>query len=146
MTHEEAIETISRCQTQIRASIRLHVEALRHYDIEIARAMEALRQPQEPTMTRYEAINKAIDEHQQLQSNLFRVIANNGGVQEVEFYQRGRKTTAVMRDTFNGLVIGVGRSWCAKGDRNSSHVGRLIAFYRALGREVPAWLLHIPQE
>ena len=51
-----------------------------------------------------------------------------------------------MRDKLNHLVVGVGRSWCAKGDTYHSDIGKLIALYRARGCEVPAWLLHIPQE
>ena len=56
MTYEEAIETIIRCRFQIRDSMELHIETLKHAERETAKALEALKQPPKATMTRAQAI------------------------------------------------------------------------------------------
>ena len=144
MTHEEAIESIIRNQSRIAYSAKTHAAVINMAEAEIAKAPEVLKQPQEPTMTRAEAIRKAAGELDDMVGGGWRVI--EGYAVDVEFLHRPPKTTCIFRREMSGQVVGVGRSWCAKGDAYNQIIGKLIALYRALGREVPEWLLHIPQE
>ena len=147
MTHEEAIETIIRCRFQIRDSIELHIETLKHAERETAKALEALKQPQDPRTTRDEALKRVDVQFTRLLDDQLHGRIDGDEIEiESEFHTRLRKTTCVLRDLDSGAVVGVGRSWCADSDRYMGEIGKLIALYRALGREVPEWLLHIPQE
>ena len=112
---------------------------------DIARELETLKQPK-AAMTRAQAIEEAATELDKLHESSYRIIANDGAVWRAEFFCKGSHTTAVMRDTFNSLVVAVGRSRCARDDVYHSDIGKLIAFYRATGSEVPGWLLHVPQK
>lgn len=144
MTHEEAIETISRCQTQIRDSIARHIEALRRYDLEIARALDVLDHlPQEPKpkLTRIQAFAAAAKIYDEALCDCSF---------DIHYDRKSRKTTCVIRVKPTGeggrVTYAVGRAWCSRYDQSVAVVGYAIAYLRALGREVPEWLLHIPQE
>ncbi len=140
MTHEEAIEQI---QSRLAALARFTAEVT----LDIRRELDALKQPQEPQMTQKQAIEKAKAElaHFVTESEYTDYCTlDDGRICSVDFYRKPPKTTCVLR--INEQRVAVGRSWCARGDKLNLYIGELIALYRALGREVPAWLLHIPQE
>ena len=145
MTHEEAVESIIRNQSRIAYSAKTHAAVINMAEAEIAKALDTLKQPQEKTMTRAEAIEKATAEIHEMLGDRSRMIAF-GKACEVGFVRKGIKITCILSRVSSDEVIAVGRSWCAKGDAYNQIIGKLIALYRALGREVPAWLLHIPQE
>lgn len=55
-----------------------------------------------------------------------------------------RKVTAILRGCNSRDVRAVGRAICAKNDVFNAHIGRAIALRRALGLEVPAEYLSVP--
>ena len=130
MTHEEAIE-------QIQARLAAFAKFTADVTMDIRRELDALKQPQEAKMSLAEAIQRA--------TKIYDDAASKGNV---DFYydRQSKKTTRVVRTRSNGLVKhSVGRSWCSKDDDFIYAVGQAIAYYRAIGHEVPDWLLHIPQ-
>ena len=125
MTHEQEIDLI---QARLAALAELTADVTG----DIGRQLEFLKQPQEQKMTRDEAIDKAMAEVESLSQ----------GLRYLQFFTtRTGVTICTWGDAGN-----LGRARCANGDRFSTPVGQAIALYRALGREVPEWLLHIPQE
>ncbi len=138
MTHDEEIEQI---QARLAALVRFTADVT----MDIRRELDALKQPQESKMTRALAIEKALSQVRGMLGGRSRMIAF-GRMCEVRFVRKNTKITCILSADSSGEVIAVGRSWCAKGDAYNQIIGKLIALYRALGREVPEWLLHIPQE
>ena len=55
-----------------------------------------------------------------------------------------RKVTAILRGVMTGIVRAVGRAKCAPNDVFNAHIGRAIALRRALGLEVPAEYMSVP--
>lgn len=55
-----------------------------------------------------------------------------------------RKVTVILRGVATGKIRAVGRAICAPNDVFNAHIGRAIALRRALGLEVPAEYLSVP--
>ncbi len=147
MTREEAIESLRECAETLRHIAKLTESLVSGVEMKHRKATEALKRPQEPQMTRAEAIEKAASElaHFVTESEYTDYCTlDDGRICSVDFYHKPPKTTCVLR--INERRVAVGRSWCARGDKLNLYIGELIALYCALGREVPVWLLHIPQE
>lgn len=153
MAHEESASAFLDALAQFVDSLKRH-EATLEWAVSHIHTLES-PEPQEKAMTRAEAIEKA-EEHINAK---IREIEQGGFTCEFRFVSHGlerrrvtvypglaRQTTCVVINRARDCVTGVGRSWCSRDDEFSPIIGKLIALYRALGREVPAWLLHIPQE
>ena len=164
MTHEEALKAISYHMSVVSHSARVHAATCKRAEGEIAEALEVLQDTPKSdeaikngaVMTRNETLARAM-EH--IKANLrkvesagltheFRFVSHKKGNRMVSIYPGSldHQTTCIISDTKRYRVIGIGRSWCSRGDEFSPTIGKAIALYRALGREVPEWLLHIPQE
>jgi hypothetical protein len=55
-----------------------------------------------------------------------------------------RKVTVILRGVNSGIVRAVGRAKCAPNDVFNAHIGKFVALCRALGLEVPAEYLNVP--
>lgn len=72
--------------------------------------------------------------------------APNGKYTRAEFVvnREKRKVTVILRGVCTGDIYAVGRAICAKNDVFNVHIGKAIALRRALGLEVPAEYLSVP--
>jgi hypothetical protein len=145
MTPEQAVNSIAHeldgLDERIKAA-KAHMDYIRHSIAEARVLIASLAiRPQEQAMSLAEAIEKAtkIYDHAVSKSNA-----------DFHYDRKHRKTTCVIRvkPTRQGglATYAVGRAWCSKDDQFIYAVGQAIAYHRALGREVPEWLLHIPNE
>ncbi len=141
MTHEEAIESLRECAETLRHIAKPTESLVSGVEMKHRKATEALKQPQEKELSLAEAIEKA--------TKIYDDAVSKGNA---DFYydRKHRNTTCVIRvepTRQGGLVTyAVGRAWCSRYDQSVAVVGYAIAYLRALGREVPEWLLHIPQK
>ena len=111
--------------------------------------------PKPPQQLRDEIVERAKAD---VESLLKRVIdgvpcVNTGGTatywpeaDEVEFVvnRDKRKVTALIRAAGFTKIWAVGRAICAPNDVFNAHIGRAIAMHKALGLEVPAEYLNVP--